>query len=243
MIHVTPSFRAANDTPGYREWPSTSGLIRACWRVLADRDGTWTTGGAEYWGLVFSENPDGAVNAQVIGPSVRPRPMTVRAGDLSWGVDFEPHVVGRGVVKSDIIDGDLDLLTEIVGERWWFTLGGVRLPVPRHDELDAAVERMADAGALELDPTVRTVLDGTEVDLSDRTVRRQFAQTTGLRRGQVEQIRRARRAFALLQQGMSPAEAAAAAGYADQAHMTRQLRILTGSTPGALPGRDGFSMS
>jgi AraC-like DNA-binding protein len=40
----------------------------------------------------------------------------------------------------------------------------------------------------------------------------------------------------LLQQGISPAECAAACGYADQAHLTRSLRLLHGETPARILG-------
>lgn len=45
---------------------------------------------------------------------------------------------------------------------------------------------------------------------------------------------RMRRAVAALQEGASPAEAAAAAGFADQPHLTRVLKSATGLTPGRM---------
>ena len=38
-------------------------------------------------------------------------------------------------------------------------------------------------------------------------------------------------AYALLQRGVTPAECAVTCGYADQAHLTRSLRLLHGETP------------
>lgn len=43
---------------------------------------------------------------------------------------------------------------------------------------------------------------------------------------------RARRALELLEDGLSPAEAALEAGFADQSHLTRTLRQVEGRTPG-----------
>ncbi len=56
----------------------------------------------------------------------------------------------------------------------------------------------------------------------------------GLSPGRIARIARLQRAAALLASGSRPAEAAAAAGFADQAHLTREMRALGGLTPGEL---------
>ena len=238
----------SEDEPGYWEWPSASSLVRTCWRVVVEADGTWTTGGAEYWGLAFSRSPDGHHLAQLAGPSLRPRVMDVRAGEVSWGVDLQPHVFWRGLAKAGTVDALRDLPTERVGDQWWYELGGVRLPVPAALDLDEAVRALSIAGLLVGEPLVARVLaeahaDGPEVGVPERTLRRRFRATTGLRRAQVEQVRRAREAYALLQAGSSLADAAAEADFSDQAHMTRELRRLAGRTPAQLLELKGFSMS
>jgi hypothetical protein len=227
--------------PGYWEWASSSDLVRVAWRVVVDRDGTWTTGGSEFWGLAFTRFPDGVHLAQVVGPSLEPRTMTLRAGEVTWGVDLRPHVFWRGLAKTSVVDEMRDLPTERVGDGWWFELGGVRLPLPAVAELDAAVESLRENGLLVAEPLVGAVLAGADVDVPDRTVRRRFQATTGLRRGQVDRVRRARAAYALLTAGAGLAEAAAAAGFADQAHMTRELRRLAGATPARLLHEDTTS--
>ena len=47
----------------------------------------------------------------------------------------------------------------------------------------------------------------------------------------VPRLERARRAHELLQQGWAPVDVAIEAGYADQAHLTRSLRVFAGQTP------------
>ena len=68
-------------------------------------------------------------------------------------------------------------------------------------------------------------------DVSSRTVRRRFIQSTGLTPKLIEQIERAQHAATLLGQGVPILDAVYETGYADQPHMTRSLRRFIGQTP------------
>ena len=72
--------------------------------------------------------------------------------------------------------------------------------------------------------------------VSERTLRRDMLATVGLPLRSLAGILRFQRAMALVQAGRAPSLTGLAhdAGYADQAHMTRQFRRLGGFTP-ALP--------
>ncbi|MFV0259969.1 MAG: helix-turn-helix domain-containing protein, partial [Acidimicrobiales bacterium] len=65
----------------------------------------------------------------------------------------------------------------------------------------------------------------------------------GLAPKQVDQLRRARRAHRLLLDGTTVADAAVAAGYSDQAHLTRAFRRLGDMTPARIRHQavDSFS--
>lgn len=65
-------------------------------------------------------------------------------------------------------------------------------------------------------------------------MQRRYRRTVGLSAAQVEQLRRAERGYALLHAGRTPAEAAVEAGFSDQAHFTRALRLIRGRTPAAI---------
>jgi AraC-like DNA-binding protein len=62
---------------------------------------------------------------------------------------------------------------------------------------------------------------------------RDFKKVTGLTPGAFIRDRRLRRASALIGHGVGLAEAAAAAGFADQSHLSRAFRAMHGITPGA----------
>jgi hypothetical protein len=103
------------------------------------------------------------------------------------------------------------------------------------------VKRLADGGLIAEDPLVSAVLRGEPQvsavlrgepqELTTRTEQRRFLQVTGMPRGLILQIERARYATNLLKQGVSILEAAYQAGYYDQAHFSRSLKRWTGQTP------------
>lgn len=76
-----------------------------------------------------------------------------------------------------------------------------------------------------------------ELGWSVRHLRRRTAATFGYGFGSLVRIERARTARALIECGARPADVAAEAGYADQAHMTREFARLVGRTPGQVAGR------
>ncbi|MBJ7339754.1 AraC family transcriptional regulator [Mycolicibacterium sp.] len=74
---------------------------------------------------------------------------------------------------------------------------------------------------------------------SSRTLQRQSQAVYGYGPAMLRRILRFRRAVSLLQTGRSPADVAAAAGYADQPHMHREVRAFAGTTVTALAASYG----
>ncbi len=74
----------------------------------------------------------------------------------------------------------------------------------------------------------------TRVNLSERQLVRRFTERVGVAPKLFARVMRLQRAAALLAGGGSPSQASSLAGYADQAHFTRDASDLAGTTPGAL---------
>ena len=72
------------------------------------------------------------------------------------------------------------------------------------------------------------------VALSERQLSRRFAERVGIPPKTFARVMRLQRAAGQLAKGSSLAETATRAGYADQAHFTRESRELAGITPGGL---------
>lgn len=76
-----------------------------------------------------------------------------------------------------------------------------------------------------------------ELGVHPSHVTRAFTQTYGMPPHRYLVTRRIDRARRLLLDGVAPAEAAALAGFHDQAHLTRHFRRVLGTTPAAFAGR------
>ena len=194
--------------------------------------------------------PDGCVDviardgrATVAGPDTGPVPVALEAGDIVVGVRFVPGSAASalGVPADELRDRRVAL------EDLWGRAGreaGERAGEDPLQLLEALRGRIALA-----DPDPRVLLAarrlgsapatpvpalGAAVGLGERHLRRRFAAAVGYGPKTFARVARFRAALGLVRSGESLAAAALAAGYADQAHMTRELVALSGRTPGSL---------
>ncbi len=119
-----------------------------------------------------------------------------------------------------------------------FLLAGEAWPVPTYETVDDFVASLEERGLLSDDPLVLAALRGDSPTTSTRSVQRHFLQVTGLTSNRIRQIVRARKASEMIQSGESILDVTHELGYADQAHLTRDLKRLTGFTPGQTRERD-----
>ncbi len=206
---------------------SASPAIRLIWRAYVEEPASYIAEASEHWGLSFVECPDGSRRAELAGPRLSARPIESYRGETYWGVELAAHVVVPGVDKG-LLEGEMVDLEVTEGG---VVIGDREHPWPGWTDLEAFVGALLEAGSLVSDDDIRRALAGDDVGLSPRSWQRRFRAVTGLSRKQIQQLERARRAYVLLQQGRRPAEVAIAAGYADQAHLTRSLKLIRNETP------------
>jgi AraC-like DNA-binding protein len=212
---------------------SSSPDIRTVWRAFVDEPDTYTVPGSEFWGISFARQADGLLRAELDGPSLTSRTVASVRGEWYWGVELGAHVAVAGVDKSQI----LGLTASLPVESDRVALGGHWLHVPEWWQMEDFVAQLIDIRSLVVDPYVRRALQGDEDGYSRRSWQRRFRGVTGITRKQIEQLKRARHAFVLLRQGIPVSEAAHVAGYADQSHLTRALKLIEGETPGRIAAR------
>src|SRR5690606_27579004 len=94
-------------------------------------------------------------------------------------------------------------------------IAGKWYDVPSFETAEAFINSLAHDGILRIDSVVAAFQSGSPMGVSDRSLRRHVAHTTGQSPHQLHQIQRAQYAVQLLQQGTSIAQTAVEAGYTD----------------------------
>ncbi|MBB4751176.1 helix-turn-helix domain-containing protein [Actinoplanes lobatus] len=212
---------------------SDSPWVDAVWTCASERVTAMTSVAGVRWGLVFWER-EGRSFASVTGPETRTRSAPVPEGAIFTGVDFAVGTSLRNVSTPALVDGGIELPGT---ERRTFRLDGARWETPGPDDVETLVGALVRAGTVVRDPLVAEVLRGHLPAVSGRTVERRFRAATGLTRGAVRQIERARTAAELLAAGDAAADVVAKLDYFDEPHLARALRSYVGRTVRQL--RDG----
>jgi AraC-like DNA-binding protein len=240
---VTPPVQWHHDCMAYRELPpprELAAVVRCLWEREAEAD--------EHV-LVM---PDGCVDvvardgrAEIAGPDTGPVVVRLRRGDLIAGVRFRPGAADAALgVPADALRDCRVALEDlwgadgrIAGERAQGGAAALAAALARRlgDAPDPRV--LCAAALLARAPATPVPAAAGAVGLGDRQLRRRVTAAVGYGPRTFARIARFRAAIALLERGEPLARAAAEAGYADQAHMTREIGALAGRTPAALTPR------
>ena len=193
-------------------------------------------------GMVF---PDGCVDIVwrgdrlvIAGPATGPLTPEVPIGTQVWGVRFRLGAAGAvlGLPAGEFLDDSVPL-----EEVWGPSLdervasGGPRALVAavRSRVAGVRLDPLARAAALRMaEPGAR--VSALDLGVSERQLRRRFEDAVGYGPKTLARVLRFQRFLALASGGGELARLAFAAGYADQAHLTRECRRLAGRTPAEL---------
>lgn len=242
--------------PGYLEWPAPAALrdsVACLWAQVA--------GDEDRAGLVL---PDGCADliwtqgrgAFVAGPDTGPVPTTMAAGTVILGARFRPSAGGPvlGIPLSELRDQRVELadLRSAEARRLSATLDPATAAARVLDVTGALVDAarldpaVAEVARLLHDPQARAEDVADDVGLSPRQLRRRFHASVGYGPKTLQRVLRFRRFVSRIDalspnlqdprrpDGLDLASLAVQAGYADQAHLTRECGRLAGLTPVAL---------
>jgi AraC-like DNA-binding protein len=236
-------------TPSYAEWQAPAalrGAVACLWVSVtpadAGRDGLVLPDGCS--DLFWEEGAGVTVAGPDTGPASALEPVP---GAVIVGVRFRPAAGGlvlglplselrdRRVPLGDVLPGPAAGLTAALSP----TAAAARmLGLAGRLVTDSAADpEVTRAAALLRDPAARTEDVADQVGLSERQLRRRSHAAAGYGPKTLQRVLRFQRFVRLLD--ASPAlpdlaAAAIAAGYADQPHLTRECRALSGHTPAAL---------
>jgi AraC-like DNA-binding protein len=191
-------------------------------RVLPDgcmdlirMDGRVVVAGPDTSALIAARGPQTTAGLR-FRPGVLPRLLGVPAAEL----------VGRRVPLDELCTVDRDThLADIAGQL-----------ASRRQRLETAPWSLVGLRHVTTSLAMGTSVGqlARETGWSNRTMQRQCQAVYGYGPAMLRRILRFRRAVSLLRTGRSPADVAAAAGYADQSHLHREVRALAGTTVTAL---------
>ncbi len=218
----------------YEEKFSSSRFVDVVWRTVDVTDGTYLAAADACWDIIFTRTPGGS-RVLLSGPSSRPTAVPYRAGNRNVGVRFTQGTFFTHVEPRSMCDRTLPLP---VPDEYHFELADRMWTMPEYESIDELLTGFGDGGLLGHDEVIDVALHGGEPAVSPRTIERHFTRITGHSLRQVRQIARAREAAARLRTGEPIADVAYALGYADQSHLTRDVKRLIGYTPAESQRRD-----
>jgi AraC-like DNA-binding protein len=242
-----------NPISDYREFPPPAALARQLVCLWTQRIGD---GASPYVHRVL---PDACADAVwideaapvVAGPATRTVMLSLPPGTLIVGARFRPGWAPSflGLPADEICDRELPLreFWRADAERLWQQVADERTTARKLVTIEAALlDRAAEArhadrlavravAWLASNPGGRVHALARDLELSDRQLQRRLAAATGYGPKTLQRVLRLQRLLALAPARRGGlAQLAAEAGYADQPHMTREMRALTGLSPAAL---------
>ena len=207
---------------------SDSPVIERVWRSRSEQAGMFHSMASCHWGMVVTRL-EGKISLTVRGPETKAS-MAECPPEGEWcGVLFKLGTFMPLMRSGDLRDRNDATLPN--ARRRAFSLDGSAWDFPTFENMETFVQRLIRRGLVMTDRTVDGVIRGEQLGIATRTEQRRLLQITGLTRGTIHQIERARRATRLLQQGRPILDVVHEAGYYDQAHLTRSLRRFVGQSP------------
>lgn len=229
----------------YREWAPPPGLgdaLTCLWTQVV------SGGGAPPIQVLPDACVDviwqSGVGAYVAGPDTGPAPVSVPPGSVLIGARFRPGAGGSGLglpldeirdLRVDLVDLDAAAARSLPG---WLEPGEAL------QRLTVAVGRMASSRApdplvthgarLLAAPGARCEALEEALGMSERQLRRRFRAAVGYGPKTLQRVLRFRRFVDRVDAGpdrIEMADLALELGYADQAHLTREVSRLSGQPP------------
>lgn len=211
------------------ERPSDSPLVEMIWHSQSGEQGgaSFTSKAVTTLELVFMRQY-GQTLVGLRGPETKATPAPIPENADFVGIIFKLGTYLPHLPTSCLTDAPI-ALPNAAGQSFW--LHGAAWQFPDFENADTFVTQLVRQGLLVHDPVVKAVLQDQAPNLSIRQVRRRFLTATGLTVSTIRQIERAHHALSLLEQGRPILDVIDQAGYYDQPHLTRALKLFMGQTP------------
>ncbi|MEU8250423.1 helix-turn-helix transcriptional regulator [Nonomuraea sp. NPDC048916] len=203
------------------------------WRQVSETDSTQLVVPDGCVDLIWG--PDGPF---VAGPDTGPMSTPMRAGDTFTGIRFRPGATGEvfGVPVHWLRDQrvpltDLDAFPELATEMPQERLRAMRAAISVRLRQTPPPDPAAPAIVAALRSGLSVHEAARKLGYSERQLHRRSVAGFGYSPKTLQRIVRFQRALRLARSGVPLAEVAVTSGYADQAHLSREVRRLSGVSP------------
>ena len=218
----------------FEDRPSDSPIVERVWRSRSEQGGSFVSIAATNFEIAVTR-VGGRTFLTLRGPETKATAIECPPEGEWLGIRFKLGTFMPSLTPEALRDHNDVTLPHASSRSFW--LNGSAWEYPDFDNAEDFVARLVQKGIVTRDPAVDAVMRSEPSAQSLRTAQRHFLRATGLTRRTVQQIERARHATNLLRQGASILDTVYDAGYFDQAHLTRSLKLLVGQTPAEVARR------
>lgn len=213
---------------------SDSPIVERVWRSRSERGGHFVSIAATNFEIAVTR-VGGRTSLTLRGPETKATMIECPPEGEWLGIRFRLGTFMPSLMPEGLRDHNDVTLPDASSRSFW--LNGSAWEYPDFDNAEDFVARLVQKGIVTREPAVDAVMRNEPSVQSLRTAQRHFLRATGLTHRTVQQIERARHATNLLRQGASILDTVYDAGYFDQAHLTRSLKLLVGQTPAEIARR------
>jgi hypothetical protein len=217
----------------YKQRLSSSPFVKTIWHATAESNGSHVTPADGSWDMIIIKSK--LTKVILSGPTSKAGPINYVKGSEYLGIRFSlgtylPHLPTNTMLDVVMTLPKKSSQTFVLKNNVW--------KVPEYDTVELLINQFAKEKILVRDGLIEEVLHGkTPSDVSLRTLQRRFLKVTGMTQTYLQYIEKAREAVALLKQGKPILDVVYELGYADQAHMTRIIKQLSGYTPAKIEAK------
>jgi len=207
--------------------PSDIPFVDAVWHTRSQGGGSFISTAASRWEMVVTRQK-GKATFSIRGPETKASNAPIPDDAEFFGIIFKQGAFMPRLPKKILLNGGIHL-PQAGSDAFW--LDGALWQFPDFENADTFVNRLIHAGMLTHDQVVTDLLRGHTQYLSLRSIQRRFLYVTGITYKTMQQIERAHKALNLLESGTPIPMTAYQAGYFDQPHLTKSLKLFVGQTP------------
>jgi hypothetical protein len=211
----------------YKQRLSSSPFVKNIWHATAHSNGSHITPADGSWDMIIIKTK--MTKVILSGPLSKADTIHYQKGSEYLGIRFSlgtylPHLPTNTMLDVTIALPKESSQTFILKDKVW--------KIPAYDTVEIVIDQLVKEKILVYDALIEKVLEGNITpEVSLRTIQRRFLKVTGMTYTYLQYIKKAREAVALLKEGKPILDVVYELEYADQAHMTRIIKQLTGYTP------------